>query len=104
MGGASAQTAPLFDLQGRRFDLRRWLQEQPAPGGRIGEAARCFPLAEKRPLPVRVMALRWSEKHRQAAQQHRRKKASHRGKRSTPPMESLSFAGWLIVVTILPSE
>jgi hypothetical protein len=100
----SAHTSPLFDLQGQRFDLLRWLKGRHAPAGRICSVDVCFHLADERHLPVRLVALRLSEKQRQAAQKRKFKKASQRGKRSKPTAETLYLAGWLVVVTTLEAS
>jgi len=71
---------------------------------RICEVQVSFHLAEERQLPVRLVALRLTEKQRQAAQKRKYKKASQRGKKSKPTADTLYLAGWLIVVTTLPAE
>ena len=101
---ASAHTSPLFDALGRRLNLIGWLKGRHAPAGRICEAPVSFQLTEERQLPVRLVALRLTEKQRQAAQKRKYKKASQRGKKSKPTAETLYLAGWLIVVTTLPAE
>jgi hypothetical protein len=100
----SAHTSPLFDRDGHRLNLIPWLKGRHAPAGRICEAQVCFHLAEERQLPVRLVALRLTEKQRQAAQKRKYKKASQRGKKSKPTADTLYLAGWLIVVTTLCAE
>jgi len=87
----------LFDCNGERFDLIRWLSSQE---GNIAEVQ--LLLGAKHRLSVRLIAYRLTQQ--QADRRRRRLKEYARKKQVMPKKESLILAGWLIVLTNLPVE
>lgn len=88
-------TFPLLHADGRRFDLRAWLDQ---PGAAQRECALFYQDQERR-WPIRVLALRLDERQRQSARQRARARAS---KRQRPLSEVVEyFADWIILVTTL---
>jgi hypothetical protein len=78
-------TLPLHDAQGRPIKLVKWLKGRHAPAGRI-----CS-------LPVCI-----EQQERQRAQRRTKRKASKQQRQRLA--DTLYLAGWLLVVTTLPSE
>lgn len=96
----SAATLPLFEADGTRIDLVRWLKGRHAPAGR-SVSRQVWLHTEQGPLEVRVVALRLSEAQAQAARRKAVKKASKQQRHLQP--DTLYVAGWVLLVTTLPA-
>ncbi len=94
-------TLPLFESDGTRLDLVRWLKGRHAPAGRT-VSRQVWLHTSQGPLCVRVVALRLSEAQAEAARRKALKKASKQQRRLQP--DTLYVAGWLLLVTTLPAE
>jgi hypothetical protein len=93
-------TLPLWDDEGKRIELVPWLKGRHAPAGRVCERRVWLEVGQDKP-EVRVVALRLTDAQTQAARKRKRKKASQdKGKLQA---DTLSLAGWLLVVTTLPA-
>jgi len=97
----SAATLPLHDAQGQRIDVLKWLKGRHAPGGRICSLPVCIQ-QQGQPLALRMIALRLTEAQRQRAQRRTKRQASKQQR--ALQADTLYLAGWLLVVTTLPSE
>jgi hypothetical protein len=93
-------TLPLWDDEGKRIDLVRWLKGRHAPAGRVCER-RVWLSGEEGKREVRVVALRLTDAQTQAARKRKRKKAGQNKRKLQA--DTLYLAGWLLVVTTLPS-
>ena len=96
----SVATLPLHDAQGKRIELVKWLKGRHAPGGRSCSLPVCIQQQEGQPL--RMIALRLTEAQRQRAQRRTKRQASKQQRQLQA--DTLYLAGWLLVVTTLPSE
>lgn len=97
----SVNTLPLHDEQGHLLDLLRWLKGRHAPAGRIVERT-AFIEQDGQRQQVRCVALRLTAEQTQQAQRRKRGKARRAHRQLSP--ETLYLAGWLLVVTTVPSE
>lgn len=97
----SPATVPLFEAEGTRIELVRWLKGRHAPTGRTLSRPLWLHTSQG-PLPVRLVALRLSQAQAQAARRKALKKASKQQRRVQP--DTLYVAGWLLLVTTLPDE
>jgi Transposase DDE domain len=97
----SPNTLPLFEEDGTRIDLVRWLKGRHAPAGRM-VSRRVWLQADQQQLEVRVVALRLSEAPTQAARRRKCQKAKKDQRRIQP--DTLYVAGWLLLITTLPAE
>ena len=95
----SPNTLPLFEEDGTRIDLVRWLKGRHAPAGRM-VSRRVWLQADQQQVEVRVVALRLSEAQTQAARRRTCQKAQKDQRRIQP--DTLYVAGWLLLVTTLP--
>jgi hypothetical protein len=98
----SVATLPLYDAQGRRIELVKWLKGRHAPAGRICSLQVCIEQPQGEPLELRMVALRLSEAQRQRAQRRTKRKASKQQRQLQA--DTLYLAGWLLVVTTLPQQ
>lgn len=94
----SPSTLPLFEADGTRIDVVRWLKGRHAPAGR-SVSRQVWLHSEPRPLEVRVVALRLSAAQTEAAQRKAKKQASKRQRHLQP--DTLYVAGWVLLVTTL---
>jgi hypothetical protein len=92
---------PLEDEQGKALSVVRWLKGRHAPAGRVCSWPVWIKHGGQR-IALRWIALRLSEQQRQAAQ--RRKKRSAGKKQQQVQPDTLYLAGWVLLVTTLPSE
>jgi hypothetical protein len=92
---------PLHEEDGSRLEVVRWLKGQAAPAGRtLGRTVwMCFQ-GERRALWW--VAIRLSAEQRAASQRRRKRRASKKQERLQA--ETLYLAGWVLLLTTLPSE
>ncbi len=96
----SASTLPLYDEQGRRLDVLAWLKGRRAPAGRMVQ--RQVYLQGRPDQPLRLIGLRLTAQQTAASRKRKRKKAKQ-DKRHIQA-ETLYLAGWLLLVTTLPTS
>lgn len=96
----SPNTLPLFDEEGQRVEIVPWLKGRHAPAGRVCSRSAWLKQGEQQ-LEVRVVALRLTDAQTQAARRRKSKKA-RKDKRQIQP-DTLYLAGWVLLVTTLPS-
>jgi hypothetical protein len=96
------QTLPLYDEQGQSIDLLCWLKGRHAPAGRVVSREVWIRDERGQLLALRLVALRLTAEQRQAAVRRKRKKAKQ-DKRQVQE-QTLSLAGWLLLVTTLPAQ
>ena len=89
------RTCPLEDAAGQPLDGLRWLRKQGAP--LRSQAAWCYYAGQR--YRVRVIALTLPPAAARAARKRKWQKAKEQGRQITP--ETLSLAGWVLVVTTL---
>lgn len=94
-------TLPLFEADGRRIDVVRWLKGCHAPAGR-SMSRQVWLHTETGPLEVRVVALRLNAAQSEAAQRKAKKQASKRQRHLQP--DTLYVAGWVLLVTTLSAQ
>lgn len=97
----SLTSLPLFERDGSRLDLLRWLKGRHAPAGRIC----CRAEWVQTPwlwIPVQLVALRLSQEQTQKALRRKRKKASQNHCRVSS--RAAYGAGWVLVVSTLPAH
>jgi IS4 transposase len=98
----SPNTLPLFDEEGHRIDVVRWLKGQHAPAGRRCRRQVWLHLPDGRKLQLRLLALRLTPQQTRSSQKRNSAKAGQ-DKRKLQE-KTLYLAGWLLVVTTLPDE
>jgi hypothetical protein len=92
---------PLQDERGRTIEVVCWLKGCHAPAGRV--VSRWVWISyQGQQFAVRCIGLRLSEEQRKAAQ--RRKKRTATRKQQQVQADTLYLAGWLLLITTLPSE
>ena len=92
---------PLEEEEGRSIDVLRWLKGQHAPGGRVCRRLVWISYQGQRYL-LRLIALRLTPEQRERAQR-RKKRLASKGQRRLQ-QDTLYLAGWLLLVTTLPSQ
>ena len=92
---------PLEDEQGRAIAVVKWLKGRHAPAGRVLSRPVWITYKGSR-IGLRWVALRLSQQQREAAQ--RRKKRTATRKQQQVQADTLYLAGWVLLVTTLPSE
>ncbi len=98
----SPKTLPLYDEEGHRIDVLKWLKGRHAPAGRRCSQKVWLRDASGTAHPLRLIALRLTAEQTAAARGRKKKKAGQ-DKRQVQA-DTLYFAGWLLIVTSLPSE
>ncbi|HTK08218.1 MAG TPA: transposase [Ktedonobacteraceae bacterium] len=98
----SPATLPLYDQQGQRVDVLNWLKAQRARAGRICSQTLWVQAVDGHQHQVRLVALRLTAQQREASQRRKKKKAGKDGRKIRK--DTLYLAGWLLVITSLPSE
>lgn len=98
----SAATLRLHDTLGQRIELVKWLKGRHAPAGRIVSLPVRIEQPEGQSVELRMIALRLSEAQRHRAQRRTKRKASKQQRQLQA--DTLYLAGWLLVVTTLPSQ
>lgn len=98
----SPRTLPLFDEQGHRIDVLRWLKGRHAPAGRVCSRTVWLQQPDGSEQQVRLVALRLSAEQTRASM--RRKKIKAQQAKRKLQAETLYLAGWLLVVTSLPAQ
>jgi hypothetical protein len=92
---------PLQQAPGKALDVVRWLKGCHAPAGRI--VSRWVWISyQGESFAVRCIGLRLSEQQRAAAA--RRKKRTAQKKQQQVQADTLYLAGWVLLITTLPSE
>jgi Transposase DDE domain len=91
---------PLEDEQGKALSVVRWLKGRHAPAGRVCSRPVWIKHGGQR-IALRWIALRLSEQQRQAAQRRKKRSASKKQQQVQP--DTLYLAGWVLLVTTLPS-
>ena len=92
---------PLQAAPGKPLDVVRWLKGCPAPAGRV--VSRGVWISYQGQLfAVHCIGLRLSEQQRAAAE--RRKQRTAKRKQQQVQADTLYLAGWVLLVTTLPSE
>jgi hypothetical protein len=92
---------PLEDEQGRPIAVVKWLKGRHAAAGRVVSRAVWITHQGQR-IALRWVGLRLSQQQREAAQ--RRKKRTATRKQQQVQADTLYLAGWVLLVTTLPSE
>jgi hypothetical protein len=91
---------PLEDEEGRSIEVVRWLKGQHAPGGRVCCRLVWISYQGQRYL-LPLIALRLTPEQRERAQR-RKKRLASKGQRKLQ-QDTLYLAGWLLLMTTLPS-
>jgi hypothetical protein len=97
----TAGCLPLEDEQGKPIAVVRWLKGRHAPAGRVCSRLVWISHQGKR-IALRWVALRMSAEQREAAQRRKKRQASKQQR--TMQADTYYLAGWVLVVTTLPSE
>ena len=92
---------PLQEASGKALDVVRWLKGCHAPAGRV-VSRDVWISYQGQQFAVRCIGLRLSEAQRKAAQ--RRKQRSASKKQQQVQADTLYLAGWVLLITTLPSE
>jgi hypothetical protein len=92
---------PMEDEQGKVIVLLDWLKGLHAPAGRIASRLVWITYAHKR-IKLRLIAFRLSEEQQEKAERRTKRKASKNQQKVQ--QNTLYFAGWVLVVTTLPTE
>jgi IS4 transposase len=98
----SPKTLPLYNEQGQRIEVLKWLRGRRAPAGRICSQNVWLHAADGSKRMVRLVALRLTQAQTQASQRRKKKKAGQ--DKRTLQADTLYFAGWLLLVTSLPAQ
>jgi hypothetical protein len=92
---------PLQEASGKALDVVRWLKGCHAPAGRV--VSRWVWISyQGEQFAVRCIGLRLSQAQREAAQ--RRKKRTATRKQQQVRADTLYLAGWVLLVTTLPTQ
>lgn len=86
----------VYDPDGTRLDLRRWLEGQPP-----GLTDRPILLAAER-LPCRLLA--WRVPEEQANRRRQKLRKANRRRRRGTPEEALAWCAWTVLITSAPPE
>jgi hypothetical protein len=97
----SPRNLPLQEEDGRALDVVRWLKGRHAPAGRVYSRT-VWMLHQGQRTALRWVAVRLSQEQREACQ--RRKKRSASKKQQHIQADTLYLAGWVLLITTLPSE
>lgn len=92
---------PLQAAPGKALDVVRWLKGCHAPAGRV-VSRQVWISYQGQQYAVRCLGLRLSEAQRQAAQRRKKRTACKKQQQVQP--DTLYLAGWLLLITTLPSE
>jgi len=91
---------PLQEASGKALDVVRWLKGCHAPAGRV-VSREVWISYQGQQFAVRCIGLRLSEEQRAAAE--RRKKRTAQRKQQQVQADTLYLAGWVLLITTLPS-
>jgi Transposase DDE domain len=97
----SVQSLPLQESEGHALDLIRWLKGRRAPAGRVCEREVVI-WHQGKTYRLRCVAKRLTAQQRQAAQRHKKHQA-RRDKRQITA-DTLYAAGWMLLLTTLPTS
>src|SRR6185312_15376897 len=92
---------PLYEKDGTRLDVVRWLKGQAAPAGRILSRTVWMGFQGEQ-TALRWVAIRLSSEQEATSQRRKKRKASR--KQQCIQAETLYLAGWVLLLTTLPSE
>src|SRR5262249_31951216 len=90
---------PMQDEQGNKIDVLAWLKGLHAPDGAVLSRSVWITFARK-PIHLRLVALRLNQEQQNKAERRTKSKASKDQKKVHP--NSLSFSGWVLLITTLP--
>lgn len=92
---------PLEEEDGRRLEVIRWLKGRAAPAGRVLSRTVWMKLHGER-TALRWVAIRLSPEQQAASQRRKKRRASKN--QQCLQAETLYLAGWVLLLTTLPSE
>lgn len=92
---------PLYEEDGARLEVVRWLKGCAAPAGRILSRTVWMGFQGKL-TPLRWVAVRLSPEQQAASQRRKKRKASR--KQQCIQAETLYLTGWVLLLTTLPCE
>jgi hypothetical protein len=92
---------PLEEADGTRLEVIRWLKGRAVPAGRVLGRTVWMTFQSER-TALRMVAIRLSAEQRAASQRRKKRKASR--KQQCIQEETLYLAGWVLLITTLPSE
>ncbi len=92
---------PLQEASGKALDVVRWLKGCHAPAGRV-VSRDVWISYQGQQFAVRCIGLRLSQEQREAAQRRKKRVASK--KQQQVRADTLYLAGWVLLITTLPSE
>jgi hypothetical protein len=96
------KTLPLWDEEGHRRDVLKWLKGRHAPAGRVCSRKVWLHAEDGSKVALRLVGLRLTQEQTATSQRRKKHKASQHNRK--PQADTLYLAGWLLVVTSLPEQ